>query len=579
MKARSQLTGTLLGGAMLVGVGLGTPVLAQVPILPPDAVRPPQPNLEPDPSAPPDELPPLEELFPPAAAPDSAAPPSEEVVPEAAIVFTDFRLQGSLAFDDADLTATIQEKDLLPTDRPASFSELVLIAQATRDYYTEKGYLLAEVNLVEVDEQGVAILEVREWEIGDIEVTGLQRLRSGYVASRLALATDQPVAVERLQNALRLLQSDPLIRTFEATLGQDAAADTATLSIDVREAETFTADLNANNHRSESIGTTEQGVQLQERNVLGFGDRLTLTYDHTEGSDRWAGNYMVPLSPHNTTLTLSYATSESTIIQPPFDVFDIESTSRYYDVSLRQPLLQTPEEELALGLTFSRWETESRFLEGLLGESVPLQTLGSDEQGRTRLSVLRFSQDWTRRDRDRVLALRSQFNLGLDVFDATVSDQSPDGRFFSWQGQGQYVQRVAPDTFFLLRGTMQLSDRPLVPLEQLALGGAGSVRGYRRDAITGDNGALLAAELQVPLLGIPEIGDGLLQIAPFVEAGWVWNNGDLEPTADTLAAVGLGLRWRSNGLAAQLDYGMPIINAEDVIEDPTLRFSLTFSPF
>ncbi|NEQ33382.1 MAG: ShlB/FhaC/HecB family hemolysin secretion/activation protein [Leptolyngbya sp. SIO4C5] len=491
-------------------------------------------------------------------------------------------LQGSTAFDDANLTAAIRELVTLPSDRPASYPELVQITAVTGQYYRENNHLLQTLLFQGVTPDGVALLTVQEWEIAEIEVTGLRRLPSGYVSARLALATGTPVDVQRLQNALRVLNSDPLIESFTANLVEGITPETAVLRLDVTEAETFSASLNANNGRSPSIGTFERGLQLQERNLLGLGDSISVSYDGTEGSNSVSTSYTVPVSPYNTTVSLSYTTSDSRIIQPPFDVFDIESTARYYDLAIRHPLMQTPTEELALGLTFSRWETSSRFLEDLLGQSIPLETLGSDDQGRTRLSVLRFSQEWTQRGQGQVLALRSQFNLGLDAFGATINDQAPDGRFFSWRGQGQYIQRLAPDTLLLLRGTVQLSDRALVPLEQFALGGAGTVRGYRRDAVTADNGLFFSAEARLPILRVPEAGNGVLQIAPFVDVGHAWSRGDLQPELETLAAVGLGLRWQSTGLNVQLDWGLPLTETEvgtSNLRDSSLQFSLSIKPF
>lgn len=416
--------------------GLVTPpALAQPqPNVPPQEVTPPrQEDFAPLPVEPdPDDLPSLQELFPPGT---EGAPGS--VPPEfAGFTFTRFELQGSRAFDDAALTAEIRTAVPLPSDRPASFPELERINQATLDYYRSNDYLPPRLTFLGITPEGVALFDIQEWEIADIEVTGLQRLRPGYVSSRLALATGTPVNVQQLQDALRLLNSDPLIAAFDAELGLRAGAgDAAVLRLEVTEAETFSADLNSNNGRSPSIGPFQRGIQFREGNLLGLGDSVSLSYNGTDGSNSLAIDYTVPVSPYNTTVSFSYSTSNSRIIQPPFDFFDIQSTARYYDLTVRHPLIQTPTEELAVGLTFSRWETESRFLGG-----VPLPTLGADDQGRTRLSVLRLSQEWTQRGQDRVLALRSQFNLGLDAFDATINDQAPDGRFLSWRGQGQYIQ-------------------------------------------------------------------------------------------------------------------------------------------
>lgn len=79
--------------------------------------------------------------------------------------------------------------------------------------------------------------------------------------------------------------------------------------------------------------------------------------------------------------------------------------------------IQTPSQELALGISASRLESET----SLLGFPLPLSTsAGADEQGRTRISALRFFQEWTQRDARQVIAARSRFNLGVGAIDANT---------------------------------------------------------------------------------------------------------------------------------------------------------------
>ncbi|WP_338421896.1 ShlB/FhaC/HecB family hemolysin secretion/activation protein, partial [Nostoc flagelliforme] len=73
------------------------------------------------------------------------------------------------------------------------------------------------------------------------------------------------------------------------------------------------------------------------------------------------------------------------------------------------------------------------------------------------------------------------FSLGLGAFDATINQEAPDSRFFSWQGQAQWARLLARDTLMLLHLNTQLATTTLLPLEQFGAGGVDSVRGYRQD--------------------------------------------------------------------------------------------------
>jgi hemolysin activation/secretion protein len=218
----------------------------------------------------------------------------------------------------------------------------------------------------------------------------------------------------------------------------------------------------------------------------------------------------------------------------------------------------------------------------VLGEGYPLSP-GANERGETRISAIRFFQEWINRGSQEVLALRSQFSLGIGALDATINEKPPDSRFFAWRGQAQYLRLLAPDTILLLRSDLQLANETLVPIEQFGLGGIDSVRGYRQDALLSDNGLFASAEVRVPIVRIPE-WNSILQVAPFVEVGTTWNSsGRANPDPNTLASAGLGLLWRTGDkFTARLDWGIPFIDlglSKDTLQENGLYFTLEYKIF
>lgn len=148
----------------------------------------------------------------------------------------------------------------------------------------------------------------------------------------------------------------------------------------------------------------------------------------------------------------------------------------------------------------------------------------------------------------------------------------------SWQGQGRWLKQLAPDRNLIVQGRLQFSDRSLVSLEQLAIGGQSTVRGYRQDVLLADNGAFASVELQLP---ISRSGNSLFQFAPFIDAGTVWNNSNSRnPSGNTLLSTGLGLQWQSHNWIARIDWGLPLVNAPDRSkswQDNGLYFSVRYS--
>lgn len=534
----------------------------------PNRIAPPlgEPDL-PDQPLPP--LPPPEELLQPAPAPTPVPPGA---VPETLFVRR-FNVVGSTVFSEAELaevTAPFSNREL-------TFAELLQARSAVTQLYVEQGYITSGALIPpQTIEDNVVTIQVIEGSLEAINVTGLRRLRPGYVRSRLALVGQTPVNQNRLLEGLQLLQLDPLIQSISADLQAGTQPGTSVLQVEVREADSFNVQLEANNNRSPSVGTFRRRIQFEQANLLGFGDGLITDYANTDGSNEVNLAYSFPINPRNGTLQVAIGRANSEVIKPPFDRANITTPSRYYEFTYRQPLYQTPSEEIALGLTASRQESQTQ----VDGEGFPL-SVDADEEGETRISALRFFQEWTERSSQHVVAVRSQFSLGVDWLDATVSDDNPDSRFLAWRGQGQWVRLFAPDLLLLVRTDMQLSDSPLVSLEQFGLGGFETVRGYGQDEILSNNGALFSTELRLPILRVPEV-QGVLQVTPFFDIGTAWNNPDLDLDPSTLVGVGFGLLWQQRDFSARLDWGIPLVTVDGdnrTWQENGIYFSLIYTPF
>ncbi|MCC5641991.1 ShlB/FhaC/HecB family hemolysin secretion/activation protein [Nostoc sp. CHAB 5824] len=543
---------------------------------PPQDVQPPAPSPLPSPELP-QPLPPPAELFPPSAPTPTPEEPLPGKFPET-IVVERFEVVGSTVFSPEELALATAEF----TKRPISLTEVYQARSKITDLYVQNGYITSGAYIPpQTIQSGVVKIQVVEGKLEDIQVSGTRRLNPNYVRSRLAIATSPPLNRQRLLEALQLLQLNPLIQNVSAELSAGSQSGTSLLEVKISEAKTFSSQIVLDNGRSPSVGSFRRGLRLNEANLLGLGDALGLGYTNTDGSNSFDASYTLPLNPHNGTLNFNYGITSSNVIEYPFNVLDIQSDSRYYELTFRQPIVQTPTQEFALGLTASRRESEASYLDKI--ERIPFPGLGADEQGRTRVSALRFFQEWTSRNSREVIALRSQFSLGIDVLNPTINQNPPDSRFFAWQGQAQWARLLAPETLLLLRLNTQLASRTLLPLEQIGLGGQDSIRGYRQDYLLTDNGTFVSAEVQVPILHFPQI-DSTLQVVPFVDFGVGWNSsGRANPDPNTLAAIGLGLRWsQGDRFTVRLDWGIPLVSADSndrTLQENGLYFSLLYNPF
>ena len=482
-----------------------------------------------------------------------------------------FEVIGNSVFPPEDINTILAEYQ----NRPLSLAELFQARSAITKLYTEQGYVNsgAYIPPQELDD-GIVKIAVLEGTLEDINIKGTKRLNPGYIRSRIERYSETPINVDSLLEALQILRLDPLIENVSAELSAGISPGTSLLEIDIQEADNFKIYTKFDNQRSPTVGTNRRGAGLEHSNLLGFGDRITFDYINTEGSNNLDFSYGIPINAKNGTLRMAYGISSNDIIEEPFTPLDIETEAQYLEFGVRQPLINSPRREFTLGMTFSYQDSNTKVLD----DPFPLSP-GADEDGNTRISALRFFQEYVNRNEQQVLALRSQFSLGLDLFGATVNDDAPDSLFLAWRGQSQWIRRLEEDFLLVLRGDLQLSATDLVPLEQFRIGGANSVRGYRQDFALANSGLTAGAEMRIPLLRVRKL-DGVLHLTPFVDLGTIWNNDDAVIDTDFLAAVGLGLNFSAgNGLNARIDWGIPLVDVEkrgDSLQENGIYFSLDF---
>ncbi|RMF24661.1 MAG: ShlB/FhaC/HecB family hemolysin secretion/activation protein, partial [Cyanobacteria bacterium J083] len=332
------------------------------------------------------------------------------------------------------------------------------------------------------------------------------------------------------------------------------------------------------NGRSPSVGTFRRKAEIIEGNLFGYGDEVYFAYTNTDGSDVLDAAYTIPVNAYNGTVRFFYSNRDSDVIEPPFDRIDIESESELYEITYRQPIIRTPEQEFTLGITGSHRQGQTYIL-----DDIPFSlSLGADE-GETRISSLRFFQEWVQRSQTDVFALRSQFSFGVDLLGTTQNDDLPDGDYFAWRGQAQWVKLLDTETLLLARTDIQLAGTDLLAQEQFGLGGIESVRGYRQDALLTDSGVLASVELRLPLYHEPQ-DEIVLQIVPFVDFGMGWNLSKREdPDPDHLFSVGLGLQFEySDHLSMRFDWGIPLVDIDSrdrTWQEQGLYFSVIYNLF
>ena len=528
---------------------------------------------------------------------------------ELSVFVKGFRFKGNSVF-----RAKALEKALASfVNRKVTSAELEQARQDLTLLYVNAGYINSGALLEDQDfTDGIVVFTLVEGRLTDIKVEGNWWLRSWWLRNAIRHSAGTPLNMKTLKQGLELLRQDPNIRQINAELMPGGKPGESMLDLKVKEKQPFRFSMEFSNRRPPSVGSEIVELNASMLNLTGHSDpivfRYGLAHSASETMDQWEwsgadnleGSYQFPITPWKTTLEVHASRNDSSVIEEAFQALNITSRFSQFGATLRQPLYETLNNLFAVSATADSRKNDTFLLNRRFSLSP------GAINGETKDFVLRFALEYVNRTEQHVMALRSTFNIGLDAFGATqrptVSVGSgsqgtlklPDGEFFSWLGQGQFVQRLFnTDNLAILRVNAYLSDNPLLSLEQFSIGGMQSVRGYRENELLRDNGIFGSLEFHLPLWRHKD-KSAIFTLAPFFDIGTGWDNaiytgpppkGGPNRRKDTLASVGVGVIFTPNQYVnAQIFWGYAL-NREFVatdgnnLQDYGIHFALSVFAF
>ena len=512
---------------------------------------------------------PLKKEFKPPAPPPSMVLPPVPQAPDSDVqrqlgqirVFVhDIHVTGNTVFTEAEIDQVTKPFK----GRTLTTDDLERLRLALTLLYVNRGYITSGAIIPDQDVTlGVITYHIVEGTVARIDVEGTDWFRGGYLRDRVELGVKTPFAITPLQERLQLLQQDQRLERINAELRPGDRRGESVLNLRVKEASPWKAWLDFNNHQTPVVGAERGLATIAHQNVTGHGDAFSFTYGRSRGVNPIIDtSYTIPVNRYDTTLSAYYRRNDFLVVDQSFRFLDLKADAEIFGITLRQPLYKTLTDEFAVAITGERLynKVTSAFDQaGLPSLFIP----GSSDTGVNTVSALRFIQEYVHRTSNSVIAVRSRFSIGLDVIGATNnSGPLPDSQFFSWLGQVQGLRRLDDWGGVQLLGQMslQLANDRLFPLEQVPVGGRFSVRGYRENTLIRDNAFLASIESRIPLLAFPS-GEPRLQFAQFADVGRAWNAKGGTPDPQTLASVGLGVRWSllpQERARVELYWGQPL---------------------
>ncbi len=495
------------------------------------------------------------------------------------IVLNQISVTGNSAVSDLEIRAVVSDY----VNRKLSSLELFELKNQITRLYTDKGYVTSGALLLDQEvKDGEIIITIIEGELSKINIKSDGRLRERYIRKRIENQVAKPLNVLDIEKSLRRLQLDPGIRTINTELAPGLELGESVLNVNIKETDPYYLDFSINNHRSPSIGGLRAESTLAFRNMVGWGELIGGRYGLTEGLDDYSTFFSIPITNRDTSISLNYDANDSTVITKDFDELNLDSKTDVFEIAVTQPFIRSRSIELAVKLSLQTKKSETF----ILGQ--PFSFSSGVNQGKSKVTLLKIGLDWVERNQKRVNAFRSIVSLGVDWLDATTNSATPDGEFFTWLTQYQGIFKLpylGGDNEFLIRSTIRLSSDDLLPLEKFAIGGNDTVRGYRENELTRDNGFLFSLEYRWPIgsVKLPQISknpvDGQIQFALFSDYGYGWNVGGVSVNPRDIASIGGGLRWLpGQNFYIELYWGHALRNItgddEHDIQDDGIHFQI-----
>lgn len=469
-----------------------------------------------------------------------------------------FELMGNTVFPSQELLHVVDSYQ----HREITLDELLEVKTILTNYYVDHSFINSGVEIPDQQvEKGRVRLSIIEGRLSEVQVKGNRRLRRDYILDRLSLATEngkKPLNIFSMQQQLRVMKTDPRIEAIHARIKPGASPGGAFMDVTVEEARPIKLKALFNNYNSPSTGSNNTGVAIDHLNLTGRGDALHAeAYLFDKGHDRYGVFYELPITPRDVKLTMKFDHAVGKLMEKPFRALDIESETDLYAIDLRYPVVKRQDKELQIGAAFSTTENQ------ILFSNEPINLFPGSENGKVRLTVLRFYQEAILRKGLQVFSARSRFSMGLPLLNASTSGEEPDVEFYSWLGEGEWLLRLPWLASTLsARFSIQLTGEPLLSFEKFSIGGVDSVRGYREGESSGDNGVNTTLEWRVPIgeIQLPYLKSPLSVMGiPFIDFGKCWDDEDGGADMKSLLGVGSAMRFMvGENFRADLTWGKAI---------------------
>ena len=402
---------------------------------------------------------------------------------------------------------------------------------------------------------------------------------------RAMVRSGEPFNYHVLYSQFRDLNSNPdLAANIELRLpndGDDGDGRALGVDVNVKEAWPVHAVFGIDNYGTDASDNWTGRATIQRLNLWKMDHALTLNgFSALNGSlYGGAGSYYIPFEAGSRDAALTIHGGASTVdAEEVVRYIDVEGDGYFYGMQGSVELLDSTRDSLRLALGVTFHNTKDCLVLHDEGQRYKQNENGVD------IIPLSLALMYSSRDLDSLMGrtyatVEGVVNIGGssdDEIKAQRAEAEKDywlvraqlARIQTIGGQRDVEKGWSGRSMLFCKLDAQYAGGALIPAEQMAAGGANSVRGYKEREYLGDHAAVATLEYRTPLyLGLAtrpaegKTAQDRLQFVVFTDIGGIWREDALpgEDDHQFLWGAGVGVRFAwSDYLQFRADYALPL---------------------
>lgn len=430
-------------------------------------------------------------------------------------------------------------------------SRIQQLTDTVSDWYISRGYITSRAFLVEQDlSHGELHLAVLEGRLQKIKMDGAsgREIRMAFTGLEGSILNLRDI--EQGMEQINRTRTTPV--QIEILPGTQQGWSVVHLNATPEFPLSASVSFDNNGQKSTGVGQINGG--LTGNNLLGLADSWFVSggrssaFSNAKDAQNFAAGVSVPYGYSLLGYSYSWNNYLSTIDNNGY-LWRSNGDTETHRVNLSHVLFRNGDIKTGVSLGLSH-RINRNYLDDVLLQS-----------SSRKLTSLLFGLNHTQKMFGGVATFNPTFSRGMPWLgaenDGSKNGDLPKAQFRKWSLNASFQRPVADNLWWLASAYGQWTPDRLYGSERMTIGGESSVRGFKEQTISGDNGAYWRNELNYTLFTLPVIGQ--VSALAALDGGWLHSDRLDRYSAGTLWGTAAGLSTANGHVSTSFTVGLPLV--------------------